>query len=884
MAGSPADGGLPYSPAPLVPYFHILNMKRSVITMSTFGTNGRFGNQIFQYAFLKIYAKEHDLQVEIPRWELGEYLFGQHEQEIAQVFPEIRDESPEINESQILAANPPLKNIDISGYFQYHTSYYARYKEYFCHLFQPTPEIQNKLEAGVNLLQSKGRTIVGLHIRLKDYGFSYFFQTPFEWYRDWLNQIWSTLENPVLYIATDEPEKAIAHFSEYHPVTAQDLNVELPGADFYPDFYLLSQCDRVAISNSTFSFAACMLNQRGQQFVRPHFQSQKLIPFEPWNSDPVLRDVKVGQFEPGDLHTLRQQICDRWLSLSGIERVKMTYLGGVGTDHQKIINLGIQDERLTPQDKQFIEKIAAKFAKGINESNIQDFLAVMLYRRSYQLPVVANVEKWTSIPDWFFADFIEFLFDSPTYFTEIGDIQKYSQYIQQLIQYVHGQIFDKSAGDRKKYWEQVAVTITNVACRIPLCFNEENVRGLAVQQTDIQEYAVTRNRHQVDYRFAKRPLTQSKISLGILQSNFGHTSETLSNLPIFEDIDRDKFEVFLYALEINGHPLETYCQSRVKRLVHLPEAVQPAVNTIRSDNLDILLIGSNATGRSKIIELLSLHRLARVQVTNSVSVITTGMQHIDYYIAGKLTAPLPTAQQHYTEELVNLPGSGFCFKYPLTLPEPVLQPKRSGWGATEETVVFISGANFYKIIPELRETWAKIIQAVPNSMLVLYPFGLTWNKKYPMRSFSKQMQRVFSQYDLAAERIFLCDRLPSQADVNACLQLADIYLDAYPYTGALSLLAPLQVGLPVVVREGQTMRSRRGAALLQEMGHPELITNSEAAYIQLALDLAHDGVRRESLKQQLPHKFGQTPPFLDSRVYAANMEKLLERLFLASRS
>lgn len=28
-----------------------------VVTMSTLGKKGRFGNQVFQYAFLKIYAK-----------------------------------------------------------------------------------------------------------------------------------------------------------------------------------------------------------------------------------------------------------------------------------------------------------------------------------------------------------------------------------------------------------------------------------------------------------------------------------------------------------------------------------------------------------------------------------------------------------------------------------------------------------------------------------------------------------------------------------------------------------------------------------------------------------------------------------------------------------
>lgn len=859
-------------------------MTKHLITMSTFGTNGRFGNQIFQYAFLKIYAKEHDLQVQIPRWPIGEYLFGHQDPEISQILPQIRESSQEIAESEIITANPPLQNIDIWGYFQYHTSYYAQYKDYFCDLFKPRAEIEQKIQQAWHKLGLSQKTVVCLHIRLKDYGFSYFFIPPFAWYVDWLNELWPSLENPILYIATDEPETVLHHFSAYHPVTAKDLPIELPeadfNADFYVDFYILSQGDLVAISNSTFSFAACMLNQRSKLFVRPHLPSQKLITFDPWHSEPIFRDVKVAAFESGDLHTIRQQICDRWLSLTTIDQIKMTYLGGVGTDHKNVLKLATQDEPLSPTEQKILDQITPKFATGINPSNLQYFLAAMLYRRSYQFPWVIQIEQWAAIPDWFFEDFLEFILAAPRYFTQIGDIEKYSRYIQKLINQIHRPIFEISADKSENLCQNMAIKLASLFERKSLAFAENNFRDLGIKQTEIIEFALRATSHKVDYRFDDAPHS-GKIRLGILQSNFGYNSETLANLPIFEFLNQEEFEVILYAVEKSVDPIESYCESRVNRLVHLPEGLAAAVNTIRRDRLDILLIGSNAIGRNKSIELLAIHRLAKIQVINSVSLITTGMRHIDYYIAGNLTAPLPAAQQLYTEELVNLPGSGFCFKYPLTLPEPQLKFQRSDWGVNSESVVFISGANFYKIIPELRETWAKILQAVPNSILVLYPFGSNWAKAYPKRSFAKQMAQVFEEYGLDSDRVFLYGNLPSQADVNACLQLADIYLDAYPYTGALSLLAPLQVGLPVVVREGHSLRSRRGAAILQEMGHPELITNSEASYIQLAIALAKDRVKRQGLKQHLQDKFCQLPPFLDSRVYAAAMGKLLAKLFLS---
>ena len=59
--------------------------------------------------------------------------------------------------------------------------------------------------------------------------------------------------------------------------------------EFYIDFFMLSNCDVVVISNSNFSFVACMLNERAKLFVRPHWDfSSKFEIFDPWDSDLLL--------------------------------------------------------------------------------------------------------------------------------------------------------------------------------------------------------------------------------------------------------------------------------------------------------------------------------------------------------------------------------------------------------------------------------------------------------------------------------------------------------------------------------------------------------------------------------------------------------------------
>lgn len=269
-----------------------------IITMVTLGKCGRFGNQIFQYAFLKIYAKRHNLEVHTPVW-IGQALFGHQDPLITRSLPLVRERSHDPDKSIVLNHPDRFENVNFWGYFQYHTSYYAPDKHYFRSLFKPVGPLQQMMERAMARIHRRGKTLVGIHLRRGDYGFKCYFIAPTQWYKEWLRQIWDSLDDPVLYIASDEPDKVLGDFAEYNPITSRDLDADLPGVSCYPDFYVLSQCDRVAISNSSFSFAACMLNERATEFMRPRLSERQLHSFDPWNSVPVYEDETVEAFGIG---------------------------------------------------------------------------------------------------------------------------------------------------------------------------------------------------------------------------------------------------------------------------------------------------------------------------------------------------------------------------------------------------------------------------------------------------------------------------------------------------------------------------------------------------------------------------------------------------------
>ncbi len=256
---------------------------------------GRLGNQIFQYAFLKLYASRYSLGVETPVW-IGQYLFGHDD-------PPIRAPLPAVD--QIPWAPHPFKppqpdylNVDIGGQYTWHTSFYRPFQSKFQAMFQPVQHIQEKVEQGMTKLRKKGKTVVGIHIRRGDFlrlkwaNHPRNFPVPTEWYTRWLHSIWHSLDNPVLYIASDNLRSVLPDFQAFHPVTSRDLFTNFPtepmffdiNPSIYPDYYVLSQSNILAISNSSYSFSASMLNTKCETFMRPH-KSQTLVTYDPWNSN-----------------------------------------------------------------------------------------------------------------------------------------------------------------------------------------------------------------------------------------------------------------------------------------------------------------------------------------------------------------------------------------------------------------------------------------------------------------------------------------------------------------------------------------------------------------------------------------------------------------------
>ena len=274
-------------------------------SVSQLGRMGRFGNSVFQYMFAKTYARRFDLQVECPSW-IGNFLFDARDLPLTHQFRVFSEKASHGRDDALIPNRAtPLIHHDIHGFFQYHTSYYAPDREFLRSLFQVAPRLGCRLAAGWQRIAVRGKTAVGIHLRRGDYGYSVFYRTPIEWYLQWLEELWPTLDQPFLYVATDDLPLANEAFAKYHPATIDDFRVRISHrtVDYFRDWYALTRCQYLAMPNSTFSFSAALFGEPGVQCFRSSLPDRGFIPVDPWDGQPILTGPearpRISQKFPG---------------------------------------------------------------------------------------------------------------------------------------------------------------------------------------------------------------------------------------------------------------------------------------------------------------------------------------------------------------------------------------------------------------------------------------------------------------------------------------------------------------------------------------------------------------------------------------------------------
>lgn len=261
---------------------------RGRVTVSTLGRNGRFANQLFQYSYAKLYALRHGLTAAFPAWD-GEALYALDDPRCTGEPLERWSFAGFTDDDRKLWtwASPPA-DLDLEGYFQETPPCWRPHRPLLRRMFGLSGGRHEAIDAWRRRVTGDGRrTLVAVHVRRGDYRrlqheVAYFRLVPEAWYVEWLRALWPTLRDPLLFVATDEPDAIGPAFAEFETVTAAFDGPAATLPDHVRDFEVLRRADHLAICNSSYARMAAILAPDGQRCWLPSMRERRFLPYEPW--------------------------------------------------------------------------------------------------------------------------------------------------------------------------------------------------------------------------------------------------------------------------------------------------------------------------------------------------------------------------------------------------------------------------------------------------------------------------------------------------------------------------------------------------------------------------------------------------------------------------
>ena len=355
---------------------------------------------------------------------------------------------------------------------------------------------------------------------------------------------------------------------------------------------------------------------------------------------------------------------------------------------------------------------------------------------------------------------------------------------------------------------------------------------------------------------AQKSYGHERLRIGYLSSDFCLHPVSLLTVEVFEKHDRNHFEVFGFC----GSP-EDGSQLRARviqsfdhffRIQHMSD--DAVAQLIREQEIDILvdLHGLTSGVRPNIFS----YRPAPLQVTWLGFPGTTGHPEMDYVISDHYVIP-DGSEQHFSEKPLRLP---YCFQPSDNQRIVGKIPSRAEYGLPDDTFVFCCHNNNYKITAEMFEVWMRILARTPGSV-----FWLLADNQWSEANFIREAIRC----GIDPERLIFARRV-APPDYLARYQLADLFLDTFPFNAGTTANDALWMGLPVLTLTGRSFISRMAGCLLTALELESFIAYSTEYYEEKAVDFFK---RPEMLLEARHHLLDQKAT---SRLY--NMDQFVADL------
>ena len=368
-------------------------------------------------------------------------------------------------------------------------------------------------------------------------------------------------------------------------------------------------------------------------------------------------------------------------------------------------------------------------------------------------------------------------------------------------------------------------------------------------------------KHAEHQRFAERfeaPLKQhwqhhtnthdphKRLKIGYISADFHGHSVAYFIEPILAKHNKSQVELFCYY---NNFTNDSFTERMKLMADHWVPCVglsdDQLADQVRADGIDILIDLAGHTAHNRLLAFA--RKPAPIQATYIGYPTTTGITAIDYRITDEYVDPAEVSGQYDVEQLWRLPEIYCCYRAHDDSPEVIDHPPVEDNGY----ITFGCFNNYAKLTDEVIAVWARLLERVPSSRLMLKINGID------SAHFRTEVEKRFSLFGIPIEHLILIGY--QKDNPFALYNKIDIALDPFPYNGCTTSFDALWMGVPLVTLAGASSLSRVGVSILSNAGLPGLIAFTEEQYIEITTSLALDLSRLKAMRTGLRERVQQSP-------------------------
>jgi len=364
---------------------------------------------------------------------------------------------------------------------------------------------------------------------------------------------------------------------------------------------------------------------------------------------------------------------------------------------------------------------------------------------------------------------------------------------------------------------------------------------------------------------------RESIRLGICSDFLFSHSISYCFLELIKDFAKSGIEVIIFrGNSSKSDNITKSIESIVSKTIILPDSLETSCQLILKESIDILFYLD--MGMTAKTYLLSLSRLALVQVLTAGHPNTSGSPNIDYFISSN-NIETEDSDKYYSERLIRLNR--------LAVNSPLIEINESKFKRKHLNISdndFLIGLphTLFKYHPDFDNILDRILEEIPNAYLLFFEAGKRHEIDLLKSRWSKNSKLIL-------KRIITSPRVEFDKDL-AMMKTLDIIVDPFYFGMGTTFYHSMAAGVPVVSMPTKQNRGRLVYAGYKQMEIKKPpIASSPEEFISLCIKLASNTYYKEDIKHQILSK-SKDKLFNDKNIFKEYIEFFKESISAAKNN